>query len=95
MALLLDAVPALVWVIGAAVTGVAAAALFDPHPAPPVQWLLGLALHLLSGSVPCCRPGAPRTTQRDRGSRLCSLLGPLVLTAGLTAHAGLLRRRRP
>jgi hypothetical protein len=47
--LLCDAVPALAWLVAAAALGVAAPLLFDPHPAPPGQRLLGLALHLCSG----------------------------------------------
>lgn len=134
VALLLDAVPPLIWLIGAAVTGVAAAALFDPHPAPPVHWLLGVALHLLSGLVGVALALSLQALRQTRGGQsltilaaalasalvpflppirpllqawsaadhpagtaleVWSLLGPVVLTAVLTALAGLLRRRRP
>jgi hypothetical protein len=48
-ALLVDALPVLAVVVAAAVAGVAAAALFDPHPAPAGVLVLGLLLHLLGG----------------------------------------------
>ena len=39
------------WLAGAALTGVLAPLLFDPHPAPATTFLLGAALHLLCGAA--------------------------------------------
>lgn len=49
--LLVDALLPLGAVVGAAVLGVLAAALFDPHRASAADWLLGAVLHLLCGAV--------------------------------------------
>ena len=50
-ALLVDALGPVLAVAGAAVLGVAAALVFDRHPAPVGSWFLGGALHLLTGAV--------------------------------------------
>jgi hypothetical protein len=50
-ALLVDALLPLLAVAAAAVLGVAAPLVFDPHPAPAGDWLLGGLLHLLCGAV--------------------------------------------
>ena len=50
-ALLVDALPPLLAVVVAAVLGVVAPLVFDPHPAPAGDWLLGFLLHLLCGVV--------------------------------------------
>jgi len=50
-ALLVDALLPLAAVAAAAVLGVAAPLVFDPHPAPAGDWLLGGLLHLLCGVV--------------------------------------------
>ena len=52
-ALLVDALLPLLIVVAAAVLGVAAPLVFDPHPAPLGDWLLGGLLHLLCGAVGC------------------------------------------
>jgi hypothetical protein len=49
--LLVDALGPALAVAGAAVLGVVAPLLFDPHPAPLGEWFLGGALHLLCGAV--------------------------------------------
>jgi hypothetical protein len=50
-ALLIDGLLSLLTVVVAAVLGVAAALLFDPHPASAGDWLLGGLLHLLCGAA--------------------------------------------
>jgi len=37
------------WIAGAALTGVLAPLLFDPHPAPATSFVLGAVLHVLTG----------------------------------------------
>ena len=81
VALLLDAVPALIWLIGAAVTGVAAATLFDPHPAPPVHWVLGLALHLLSGLVGVALALTLQALRQTRGGQTLTILAAALASA--------------
>jgi hypothetical protein len=49
--LLVDALGPALAVVAAAVLGVAAALVFDHHPAPVGQWFLGAVLHLLCGAV--------------------------------------------
>lgn len=49
--LLVDALAPGLAVVGAGVLGVAAALVFDPHPAAVGQWFLGGALHVLCGAV--------------------------------------------
>lgn len=49
--LVVDAVVPLLWVLGAAVVGVVAGLLFDPHPAPAGERWIALAVHLLCGAV--------------------------------------------
>lgn len=49
--LLVDTAVPLLWVVAAAVVGVAAGLLFDPHPAPAVDRVIALAVHLLCGAV--------------------------------------------
>lgn len=49
--LVVDALGPLLFVVAAAVLGVLAALVFDPHPAALSGWLLGGLLHLLCGAV--------------------------------------------
>jgi hypothetical protein len=69
-ALLVDALLPLLTVVAAAVLGVAAPLLFDPHPAPAGDWLLGFLFHLLCGAV---------------GSGLALLFSALQLSRGAQA----------
>ncbi|NYJ08847.1 hypothetical protein [Petropleomorpha daqingensis] len=49
--LVADTALPLAWVAGAALTGVLAPLLFDPHPAPATSYLLGALLHVLCGAA--------------------------------------------
>lgn len=132
--LVAETVPGLSWVVVTGLLGTAANLVFDPHPAPVHQRLIGLGLHLVCGLVgvalaftthalgltrgaqtlaiiatalasaliPMLPPIRP-VLQAWSGSQLpasvwegaWSLLGPLALTAVLTAATLILRRRHP
>jgi hypothetical protein len=49
--LVADTALPLAWIAGAALTGVLAPLLFDPHPAPATAYLLGAVLHVLCGAA--------------------------------------------
>lgn len=69
-ALLIDTLAPALAVVGAAVLGVAAALVFDRHPASVGSWFLGGGLHLLCGAV---------------GIALALLLHALRLSRGMQA----------
>jgi hypothetical protein len=82
-ALLVDALLPLLTVLAAAVLGVAAPLVFDPHPAPAGDWLLGLVLHLLSGIVGCALALLLSALQLSRGAQALLVIAISVLSARL------------
>ncbi len=80
-ALFLDAVPSLAWLAAAAALGVAAPALFDPHPAPLEQWLLGLVLHLLSGLTGLALAFLLHALGMTRGAQTLTIVASSVASA--------------
>ena len=79
--LLADAVPSVLWVLGATVAGSAAPWLLDPHPAPWTDRLLGAVFHLLCGCVGIAIALALHAAGVTRGVQT------LVVAAGSLASA--------
>jgi hypothetical protein len=78
--LLADALPPLLWVGGAAVAGVLAAAVFDPHPAPLRHFLLGAAVHLLAGACGTALALATHAYRLTRGTTAGTIVAATVAT---------------
>jgi hypothetical protein len=79
-ALLADAVPPLLWTAAAAATGTLAAVVFDPHPAPPRDYLLGAALHLLAGVTGAALALTAHALRLTRGGTALLILTATVAT---------------
>jgi hypothetical protein len=82
-ALLVDALLPLLAVVAAAVLGVAAPLLFDPHPAPAGDWLVGGLLHLLCGAVGCALALLFSALQLSRGAQALLVVAISVLSGRL------------
>lgn len=81
--LLIDALGPALAVVVAAVLGLAAALVFDPHPAPVGSWFLGLALHLLCGAVGVALALLLHALRLSRGVQAVVVIAATVLSGRL------------
>ena len=78
--LAIDLALPLAWIVGAALTGVLAPLLFDPHPAPATTFGLGAVLHVLCGAAGAALALLLHALRVSRGVQLL-----VVVLAGLVS----------
>lgn len=81
--LLAEAAPGLVWVVVTALLGVAVNLIFDPHPAPVYERLLGLVLHLVCGLAGVSLAFAAHALGLTRGAQTLTIIA-MALASALT-----------